>query len=137
MHHIIYLSWATAPFTEKELRQLLTYSHHRNTQLAVTGILLYGNEQFLQVLEGEEEVVQEVYARIRRDARHSNVLTFANKAIGERTFTDWAMAFQLVSAQQLEKVVGYLGAPTAPVNTTGLSYADRHLFDLLRSFVLP
>nr|GFC63030.1 hypothetical protein [Tanacetum cinerariifolium] len=137
MHHIIYLSWTTGPFTDKELQQLLTCSRQRNTELAVTGILLYGNEQFLQVLEGEEEVVQGVYARIRRDARHCNVLTFANKAIGQRTFTDWAMAFQPVSSQQLEKVVGYLGAPNAPVNTAGLSYNDMHLFDLLRSFVLP
>jgi hypothetical protein len=86
MHHIIYLSWATTPLTTTQLHTLLTSARRRNTELAVTGVLLYGNEQFLQVLEGEEEVVQQVYAQIRQDARHRNILTFANKPVAARAF---------------------------------------------------
>jgi hypothetical protein len=59
MHHIIYLSRATGPFTEAQLQGLLTRARRRTTELAVTGVLLYGSERFLQVLEGEE-VVEEV-----------------------------------------------------------------------------
>ncbi|MGI4862974.1 MAG: BLUF domain-containing protein [Janthinobacterium lividum] len=137
MHHIIYLSWATFPFTNEQLQSLLTLARRRNTELAITGILLYGNECFLQVLEGEQELVQELYALIRRDPRHGNFITFVDKPVAQRAFADWVMAFQPVSAQQLDDVVGYLGSPAAPVNTVGLSYSDNHLFDLLRSFVLP
>jgi len=137
MHHLIYLSWAAVPLTDKELQQLLVHARRRNTELAITGVLLYGNERFLQVLEGEENAVQEVYAHIRRDTRHTNILTFVNKPVAQRAFTEWAMAFQPVTPQQMEEVVGYLGAPTVPINTTSLPYADMHLFDLLHSFVLP
>lgn len=47
------------------------------------------------------------------------------------------MAFQPVSSQQFDDIVGYLGPTGVPVNTAGLSYTDTRLFDLLRSFVLP
>lgn len=137
MHHIMYLSWATTPFTTAQLEELLKSARRRNTDLALTGVLLYGNERFLQVLEGEKESVQHVYAQIRQDVRHYNILTFANKPIAERAFQEWAMGFQVLSAQQVEQVVGYLGPPEGQVSLAGFSYTDTFLFDLLRSFVLP
>lgn len=137
MHRIIYLSCATVPFTDADLQRLLTCARRRNTELAVTGILFYGNERFVQVLEGEEDVVQEVYAHIKRDARHGNILTFLNKPVAQRTFTEWAMAFQPMSAQQIGAIVGHLGPTDVQLDTAGLSDTDGRLFDLLRSFVLP
>ncbi|RZK61154.1 MAG: BLUF domain-containing protein [Hymenobacter sp.] len=87
MHHIIYLSLAVKPFTSEQLEKLLAVARRRNTELAITGILFYGNERFLQVLEGEEEAVRAVYASIKRDPRHQNIITYANKPITQRAFT--------------------------------------------------
>jgi hypothetical protein len=137
MHHIIYLSWATTPFSDTQLQELLALSRTRNTLLGVTGILFYGNERFMQVLEGEEEVVRDLYARIRRDPRHDNVLTYLDKPVADRTFSRWGMAFEPLAPQHFERLVGYLGPTTAPIDTTGFSYTDMHLYDLLRSFVEP
>lgn len=137
MHHIIYLSYAVAPFTNAQLQQLLTRARRRNTELGVTGILLYGNERFVQILEGEEYIVQELYERIKQDPRHTNLITFATKPVEKRAFAEWAMAFQPVSSQHFDDVVGYLGPLTLPVHAAGLSHADENLFGLLRSFVLP
>jgi hypothetical protein len=100
-------------------------------------VLLHGNERFVQVLEGEAAAVQEVYSPIRRHPRHHNILTFANKPIAQRAFPEWAMAFQPVITQQVEKVVGYLGPPNTPLNTVDLPPSDGQLVDLLRAFVLP
>ena len=137
MHHIIYLSWATVPFTDRQLQELLLVARQRNAELAITGILLYGNECFIQLLEGEEDVVQELYAQIKQDARHGNIITFTNKPVAQRVFTDWTMAFHSVSSPQLNAVVGYLGSAEVPVSMAGLPGTDQRLFDLLRSFVLP
>lgn len=137
MHHIIYLSWATVPLTNAQLLGLLKFARRRNTELAITGVLFYGNERFLQVLEGEEEVVRELYAHIRRDARHTNILTFSDKPAAQRAFKEWTMAFQPLSTQQFEDVVGYLGPTNAPVSTSGLADTEGRLFEILRSFVLP
>jgi hypothetical protein len=41
MHCIIYLSWAVTPFTNAQLQTLLTLARQRNTEQAITGILLY------------------------------------------------------------------------------------------------
>jgi hypothetical protein len=137
MHHIIYQSWATMPFSDAQLQELLATSHTRNALLGVTGILFYGNERFVQVLEGEKAAVQALYDRIRRDPRHGNLITYADKPVAERTFAKWAMAFEPASPERFERLVGYLGATTEAVDTAGLSYTDQHLYDLLRSFVEP
>jgi hypothetical protein len=137
MHHIIYLSWATVPFTDQQLQTLLVLARRRNTELAVTGILLYGNERFVQVLEGEVDILQELYAHIKRDTRHGNIITFANKPVAQRAFAEWTMAFPSITSQQLENVVGLLGPTNVPMNTAGLAHADMQLFDILRAFVLP
>lgn len=137
MHHIIYLSWAVTPFSDTQLQELLATSRTRNALLGVTGVLFYGNERFMQVLEGEEIAVRDLYDHIRRDPRHGNVLTYADKPVAERTFARWSMAFEPVTPQHFERLAGYLGPTRTPIDTTGLSDSDLRIYDMLRSFVEP
>lgn len=137
MHRIIYLSWATAPLAQCQLEVLLQVARRRNTQLNVTGIMLYGNERFMQVLEGEEAAVRELYEQIKRDARHHHVIAYADQPVAERAFAEWAMAFQATTPQQFDELSGYLGAPADVKAAAGLPPDERHLLDILRSFTLP
>lgn len=137
MHHIIYLSCAVAPLTSAQLQALLTLARRRNTELAITGVLFYANERFLQVLEGEEDAVRALYELIKRDPRHSSIIAYADKPITQRSFTEWAMAFQPSSPQQAAELAGYLGPTDVTVEVESLSARDKSLFDLLRSFTLP
>jgi hypothetical protein len=137
MHHIIYLSWAVSPFTSLQLKELLTLARRRNTELAITGLLLYGNQRFMQILEGEEEEVRALYELIKRDPNHHCIIAYADKPIAQRTFAQWAMAFQPSCPQQAAEMAGYLGSTDVAVNVSSLSATDKSLFDLLRSFTLP
>ncbi len=137
MHHIIYLSCAVAPFTSAQLQSLLMLAHQRNTELAITGVLFYANERFMQVLEGEEEAVRALYELIKCDSRHHSVIAYADKSIVERSFGEWAMAFQPSSPWQAMELAGYLGPTDVAVEVASLSSSDKKLFDLLRSFTLP
>jgi hypothetical protein len=137
MHHIIYLSWATHPFSDEQLHALLQQARSHNTQADITGILLYGNGCFLQVLEGEEATVRRLYEHIKCDGRHRDVAAYADKAVTQRAFAEWAMAFQATTPQQFEEVVGYLRPAAVTVDASRLSLVDMHLLDLLRSFTLP
>jgi hypothetical protein len=137
MHHVIYLSYAATPFTSAQLQALLTLARRRNAELAITGILFYGNERFMQVLEGEEEAVRALYELIKRDPRHHSVIAYADKPIAQRTFAQWAMAFAPSSPPQGAALAGYLGPTDVAVAVEGLSPVDKSLFDLLRSFTLP
>jgi hypothetical protein len=137
MHCIIYLSWAVAPFTNAQLQTLLTLSRQRNTELAITGILLYGNQRFVQVLEGEEAAVRALYQLIKCDPHHHDVIAYADKPIAQRTFAAWTMAFQPSSPQQAQALAGYLGPTNVAVEVASLPPLEQQLFDLLRSFTLP
>jgi hypothetical protein len=137
MHHIIYLSWAVAPFTNAQLQDLLTLARRRNAELAITGILFYGNERFMQLIEGEEDAVRALYELIRRDPRHQYIIAYADKPIARRAFAEWAMAFEPSSPQQATELAGYLGPTDVNLHITALSPTDRAVFDLLRSFTLP
>jgi uncharacterized protein YaaQ len=137
MHQIIYMSYAVAPLTSAQLYQLLTLARQRNTELAITGILLYGNERFVQVLEGEEAAVRNLYKLIKSDARHQHVIAYANKPIKKRTFKEWAMAFQSSSPEQAAALAGYLGAADVAVNVLSFMSIDAKLLEVLRDFTLP
>ncbi|NML65146.1 BLUF domain-containing protein [Hymenobacter sp. RP-2-7] len=137
MHHIIYLSQATIPFNEAQLQHLLTQARDFNQMHQVTGMLLYGNDQFFQVLEGEKATVQLLYAHISQDPRHRDVITYADKAIPKRAFMDWSMAFQALPPQQLIEFAGYISPAEVQLERTNLGQADTLLLQLLRSFVLP
>lgn len=137
MHHLIYLSYATAPFDEARLHALLAQCRQLNAQEELTGILLYGNNQFLQVLEGEEPNVRATYARISRDPRHRDVALFADKAIPARVFPTWRMAYHAADPQQVLAAAAYVLPADLQLDPAGLSQADAQLLQLLRGFVLP
>jgi hypothetical protein len=137
LHHIIYLSRATVAFNEQQLQQLLRQANSRNQALGVTGMLLYGQEQFLQVLEGEQALVQPLYEHIRQDPRHRDVTTFADKQIAHRAFKDWAMAYHPQDPQQFQQFAGLVSLADLWVERPNLTQADQQLLQLLRSFVSP
>lgn len=97
MIQLIYASAATVEFTEEDLQQLLSGARQKNSDVNVTGMLVYHNGSFLQILEGEEEDVLELYDRIEKDPRHDNVRMLLRSEIEERSFGEWQMGFCDVS----------------------------------------
>ena len=93
LFHLIYISDAVAPMSEGDLVDLLHQSRDRNMQHHITGMLLYKDGHFMQVLEGDEASVMAIFADIEVDARHTNVRTLREEYIQFRSFPDWAMGF--------------------------------------------
>ena len=88
--------------------QLLRRSRAHNEPAGITGVLLYGASQFLQVLEGPAEVVRPLYARIAADPRHSRFEKLADGPVARREFADWHMSFALVPGAYFQGLLGYL-----------------------------
>lgn len=137
MHHIIYLSQATTAMTEDELAALLAQARQANEQRGVTGLLVYGDRQFLQVMEGEAEVLMPLYEHIAKDRRHTGLIKMADKPVAQRSFADWSMAFRAVPAEQFASLAGYVSPEALRVQLPGLSGADALLLEMARRFVLP
>jgi len=136
MHHIIYLSQATRPFSDDELAKLLTQARQDNARQNITGALVYGGERFMQIIEGEEATLAMLYAKLLQDGRHGQVFKFADKAITQRSFADWSMAFRPLSPEQFAELAGYLTPEQLSLQAPGLSVTDGMLLQMMKSFVL-
>lgn len=76
---------------KKQLDSLLERAQRRNSEVSVTGILLFSGGHFLQVLEGHQRVLGSLFARIAADPRHRNVVELAWLQSPERLFGKWYM----------------------------------------------
>jgi hypothetical protein len=90
---ICYASVASKPFEEPALQALLTKARANNGRDGITGLLLYGNGHFVQVLEGDEGPVDALYAKIVGDPRHRQVFQLYRDEVTTRDFARWDMAF--------------------------------------------
>ncbi len=93
----IYVSSAHRPLREDEILEILRVARQRNEQLSITGLLLYREGNFLQVLEGPTSSIDVVLDRIERDPRHHGMILLSHTKIEQRQFSDWRMAFRAMS----------------------------------------
>ncbi|MEQ8302939.1 MAG: BLUF domain-containing protein [Cyclobacteriaceae bacterium] len=107
MFHIVYTSRATQAFDQLQLVDLLKHSRKYNRLWDVTGILLYIEGKFIQVLEGDKDVVQEVYARVKKDPWHDRVVVVEEGESERRIFKNWAMGFRISSYSEFSSVTGF------------------------------
>ena len=91
--HLIYCSAATKPFQDSELVDLLDGARFINDRLGITGMLLYDQGSFFQILEGPPKDVDQLYTEITKDKRHAKVVTIIREPIAKRSFADWTMGF--------------------------------------------
>ena len=92
MKRITYISRLTRAFDRLEIQQLGLLSEERNRLDGITGVLLCFDSLFFQVLEGEPDRVDALFAHIRRDPRHKDLLCLrAEDDIPARRFPDWPM----------------------------------------------
>jgi hypothetical protein len=104
--HFVYASLAVPQFNEHEIPALLEQSRTANAGSDLTGLLLYIEGSFFQVLEGKPDAVDEVYARIARDPRHTRVTSIIREPIAQRSFSEWTMGFSAVDTAEAGQLVG-------------------------------
>lgn len=96
---IIYVSHSTfspqnaASTIEPSVARILAKSRVNNRRDGLVGVLYFGNGCFFQCLQGEEEAVDKLYARIKADPRHKDVKVLSRKTIPALTYAEWAMKF--------------------------------------------
>jgi hypothetical protein len=104
---LIYVSIANEPFSDADLVELLNVSRRNNELSGITGMLLYKDRRFLQILEGDEHAVRETYERILRDPRHRDAVTLLEGERSEREFDEWSMAFKHLDDEAVRATPGF------------------------------
>jgi hypothetical protein len=93
LRRLIYVSAASSRFPQAELDQILAVSRSNNSARGLTGMLLFHDGCFFQVLEGDADTIERTFATISRDTRHSGVIILESRAIDERGFPQWSMGY--------------------------------------------
>ncbi len=133
MLRLVYTSQAIHPFTPEDLFSLLNLAKERNRAADITGLLLYKDGEFLQVLEGDDEAVQSLYQGICRDPRHHHIRLLDLQPIARREFPHWSMGFRRLDAPAASHDPAF-----APLVSHGLEFKSMtplrayHLLSVIR-----
>ena len=91
---LVYRSMATAIFDSSQIGELLLKARDFNKSQGVTGCLLYYRGEFIQYLEGDQQVITGLFERIKVDIRHEEVYLISSGEIHSREFESWDMAYE-------------------------------------------
>ena len=116
LSQLVYVSNRKPNCTEEEIEKILASCKKNNPPLNITGVLLYSEKKFIQLVEGESKVIMELYDKIKKDDRHSYTRMVALGAIKEKSFPSWHMGSKKIK----DKDVDY---------RTDISKEDEKIFD--------
>ena len=93
MRQMIYVSAASWQLGQKEIDDILGAARRNNPAHGVTGMLLYIDLGFFQILEGPPQGVEKIYAKIVTDKRHTAQRVLVDEEVDARLFSKWSMGF--------------------------------------------
>ncbi|MBP6458927.1 MAG: BLUF domain-containing protein [Crocinitomicaceae bacterium] len=93
MLELVYKSKAKENISQTEIDAILETAQNFNKTYELTGCLIFHNNSFIQLLEGDENEIRNLYTRIINDTRHNNVELLYEKTKTQRNFDNWVMAF--------------------------------------------
>lgn len=109
--------------SDQDLVNILQESKKWNSAHGITGMLLYVKGsfwkpikrelvprqagRFVQVLEGKKEDVEEIFALIKTDKRHFELVVVNEAACEVRGFKSWDMGFKSLELKEYKNLNGY------------------------------
>ncbi len=90
---ISYVSTASSELTDSDIRSLFNFVNDFNNKEGITGILIFSNGNFFQILEGEQKIVSLVFEKIKKDIRHHSIIKMLDKEITTSSFFGYTSSF--------------------------------------------
>jgi len=100
MHLVMYSSdyVGTLKDMPSDFADILKKARMENPKYGITGVLLYDNGKFLQILEGEKDKLDTLLKNIQKDPRHKNYDLLISAPIQSRELESWNMeAFDITN----------------------------------------
>tara|TARA_R110001583_G_scaffold51483_4_gene160696 strand:- start:351 stop:806 length:456 start_codon:yes stop_codon:yes gene_type:complete len=91
-YQLIYRSKARAGISGPTMEDIRKTARLNNTSMGITGCLVYCNGYFLQIMEGEEDTVRQLFYTIEDDIRHDDV-EILHQGIDTALFDHWGTVF--------------------------------------------
>ena len=91
--HLVYVSKAKQDLCYSDIQDILATSRKRNAELNITGLLIYRDNYFMQLLEGDEPSVRSLMSKIQLDTRHFDINIIVEEKGADRFYQSWSMAY--------------------------------------------
>ncbi|GAL64533.1 BLUF domain-containing protein [Algibacter lectus] len=114
LRRLIYSSQAVKQFTKRQLLDLLHDSRGFNAIDNISGVLMHKHGYFLQIIEGDPEVIDDLLVRLRKDTRHKDLKIIHDSTVQDRLFTNWAMGCVDFDDAELSMLPGFRTDLTDP-----------------------
>lgn len=114
LRRLIYSSQAVELFNKRQLLDLLHDSRGFNSIDNISGVLMHKHGYFLQIIEGQPEMIDDLLVRLRRDPRHKDLKIIHDSSVKERLFTNWAMGCANFDDAELSMLPGFRTDLTDP-----------------------
>jgi len=95
-HTISYVSTANRHLNDPDINQLFEFVKTNNNDLNITGILMYSDGNFFQILEGKKELISNLFKKILNDSRHYNLIKIFDHEMLEPTFSGYKSNFTTI-----------------------------------------
>ena len=105
-----------------------------NAQNEISGILIYKDQTFLQLLEGPQDSVQSLYRKIRKDPRHTDIQTIINAPTYNRYFPQPGLEFRALDNTAEENLPPYHQGLNLDYDISTFTQQPEHALRLLVSF---
>lgn len=134
VYFVAYISTASNDWAKEDLKILLEKSRAKNTEKGISGLLLYEDRDFIQILEGKKEVVMKLFEKISQDQRHCNVIKLFEGESPNRQFPDWSMGFYALEKQLDGSLKGFKNLKRNDLFSPSLEEKKHPVWILIQSF---
>lgn len=93
LYRAIYCSKISPAASSQAVGDILRSARKNNPAKDITGVLLFSDRRFIQILEGTRDQIDQILKVIGQDDRHYDMEVFTRSAIAARSFPDWSMAY--------------------------------------------
>ena len=102
LNQLIYVS--NRACTSHDIEKILETAQVYNKRHNLTGLLLYTDTKFVQLIEGEKKDLDTLYDKISKDARHTSPCVISTDIILERAFPSWQMAGKRIGTNKIDYI---------------------------------
>jgi len=96
VRQIIYrsITTSTSGRAADDIPDIVREAAPRNGLDGITGLLYTEDDSFLQAIEGPDDSVSDLMARLETDPRHRDLTILVDRSIADREFGDWTMIYR-------------------------------------------
>ena len=95
---ICYVSDSKIKESKVKLDKMFNDIKTKNIINNISGVLIYKNGNFLQIIEGDKEIIDTLFLNIKKDKRHSHIITLIDFPIPHRLFKEYKTSFSIIDS---------------------------------------